>query len=162
MQALASSVARMIGALLALILGVLVVLAAAETLAWAAFEISWAAAAEIQSLLLVWLGLLGAAYGIHHRIHLGVEVVTRQLPPRWQAVSGRLAALLVATFGALLAFHGSQLVARVTNTLPATGLSSAVQYLPTVVCGGLMVFFATVEAIGGIPADAAAPGDADD
>ena len=151
MQALASQVGRAIGALLALILGTLVGIAAAETVAWAAFGVSWAAAAEIQGLLLVWFGLLGAVYGIHTRAHLGVEVLTRRLPSRWRAAAARLVSLLVAIFGFLLTVYGAQLVTRVTNTLPATGLSAAVQYFPTVICGGLMVFFALAEAVADLP-----------
>lgn len=149
MRALASQVARALSVLLTLILGALVALAAAETAAWAIFEVSWAAATEIQGLLLVWFGLLGAVYGIHHRVHLGLEVVTRRLPPRWRRRVERLVAVLVAVFGGLLAACGAKLVASVTNTLPATGLSAAVQYFPTIVCGGLMVFFAAVDAIAG-------------
>lgn len=162
MQALASQVARAIGALLALILGALVALAAAETLAWAVFEISWAAATEIQGLLLVWFGLLGTVYGIHTRVHLGVELVTRRLPPPWRAAVERLASLLVAIFGGLLAVYGVQLVSRITNTLPATGLSAAVQYFPTVVCGALLVFFAMVQAISGAPEQTTQNGVTDD
>ncbi len=141
---------RAVGVALAVLLALLVVLAAVETAAWALFEISWAETSEISGVLLIWFGLLGAAYGIHTHAHLGVEVVTRRLPPRWRAILGRCAAVLVATFGGLLAAYGAGLTRSVHNTLPATGMSASVQYFPTVVCGILIVFFAAEEAIYGV------------
>ncbi len=145
---------RATGAALAAILALLVLLAALETAAWALFEVSWAQTSEISGVLLIWFGLLGAAYGVRARVHLGVEALSRRLPPRLAAVLGRLAAALVAVFGVLLAVYGAKLAASVTNTLPATGLSASVQYFPAVVCGALIAFFALEQAIYG---DGAAP-----
>ncbi len=140
---------RAVGAALAVILALLVVLAVVETAAWALLAVSWPETSEISGVLLIWFGLLGAARGIHTRTHLGVEVFTRRLPPRLRSVLGRVAAVLVAVFGALLAVYGAKLALSVTNTLPATGLSASVQYFPTVVCGALIVVFAAEEAIYG-------------
>ncbi len=149
MRTLSLHLFRAVGAALAAILALLVLLAAVETVAWALFEVSWPETSEISGVLLIWFGLLGAAYGIRARVHLGVELLTRRLPPRLQSVLGRAAAVLVAAFGGLLAVYGAKLAASVTNTLPATGLSASVQYFPAVVCGALMVFFAACEAIYG-------------
>ncbi len=151
MRVFATYLARAIGVVLAALLATLVMLAATETMAWALFEVSWAQTSEISGLLLVWFGLLGAAYGIHGRVHLGVEIFTRRLPAGWRSGVARLAALVVAAFGGLVAVYGGELAARVTNTLPATGLSASVQYFPAVVAGALMVFFALNEAIYGLP-----------
>ncbi len=126
MRRLTHSLARAVAVLLALLLLALVGIATAETVAWTLFEVSWAAASEIEGILLVWFGLLGAAWGIHQRIHLGVEVLTRRLPPMVQALLARAAAALVAVFGGLLAGYGTELTRTVANTLPATGLSAAV------------------------------------
>ncbi len=152
MRRLTRSLASALGVLLAVLLASLVVIAAAETAAWTFFEISWAAAPEIEGILLIWFGLLGAARGIHQRIHLGVEVLTGRLPRRAQALLGRLAAALVAVFGGLLAFYGAKLAATVTNTLPATGLEASVQYFPAAASGLLMAFFALEEVLFGAPA----------
>ena len=149
MRRLIDSLARAVGVFLALLLAALVAIATAETAAWTLFEVSWAAASEIEGILLVWFGLLGAAWGIHQRIHLGVEVLTRRLPERMQAVLARVAAALVAVFGALLAGYGFELTRSVTTTLPATGLGASVQYFPTVVGGVLIAIFALAELIGG-------------
>ncbi len=145
---------RAAGVALAAILALLVALAAVETAAWALFEVSWAETSEISGMLLIWFGLLGAAYGIRARVHLGVEILTRRLPPGARSVLGRVAAGLTAAFGALLAIYGGKLALSVTNSLPATGLAASVEYFPAVVCGLLMTLFAAEEAIYGAPLDA--------
>ncbi len=149
MRRLSQLLARVVGAVLAALLAVLVLLAAAETLAWTLFAASWAAAPEIEGILLIWTGLLGAAWGVHQRIHLGVEILTRRAPRRLRALLARATAALVALFGGLLAVHGAELAGAVTNTLPATGLEASVQYVPAAVCGVLMAFFALEELIYG-------------
>ncbi len=151
MRSLSLQLSRAVGAALAVILALLVLLAAVETAAWSLFEVSWAETSEIAGVLLIWFGLLGAAYGIHARVHLGVEALTRRLPERLRSALERVSAALVAVFGALLAGYGAKLAATVTNTLPATGMSASVQYFPAVVCGALIAFFAALEAILGVP-----------
>ena len=152
MRRLTDSLARATSVLLALLLAALVAIAASETVAWTLFEVSWAAASEVEGVLLIWFGLLGAAWGIHQRIHLGVEVLTRRLPPTVRAFLARAASALVLLFGALLAGYGFELTRTVTNTLPATGLAASVQYFPAIVGGVLMAFFALGELIGPDPA----------
>ncbi len=151
MRNLSLLLSRAVGAALAVFLALLVLLAAVETAAWALFEISWAETSEIAGVLLIWFGLLGAAYGIHARVHLGVEALTRRLPEGLRSILGRIAAGLVAAFGALLAGYGGGLTSSVTNALPATGMSASVQYFPAIVCGALIVVFAAEEAILGAP-----------
>ncbi|MEM7586518.1 MAG: TRAP transporter small permease subunit [Acidobacteriota bacterium] len=149
MRVLTFYLARAVGVVLALLLAALVALATLETVAWALFEVSWPQTSEISGLLLVWFGFLGAAYGIHGRVHLGVEIVIRRLPRPWRDGVLRLASALVALFGVLVAFYGAALTSRVGNTLPATGLSAAVQYFPAVVAGALMAVFALEEVLTG-------------
>ena len=62
-----------------------------------------------------------------------------QLAEHW---ARRAAALLVALFGALCAWHGVRLAASVVNPLPATGWSAAWQYLPAACGGALIALFA--------------------
>lgn len=133
------------------LLAVLVALATAETVAWAFFDLAVGAAGEVQSVLLVWLALLSAAWGVAGRLHLGVDMVARRLPHRLERATARLAALAVAIFGALLAWNGGRLAATVVNTLPATGWPASVGYLPAVVGGALVAFFAVVEALADEP-----------
>jgi TRAP-type C4-dicarboxylate transport system permease small subunit len=153
MRRLSRILARLTGWLLALLLAALVVVAAAETVAWTFFERSWPAASEVSGVLATWFALLGAAYGVYHRIHLGVELFTRRLPAGWRVALERVAAGLVAVFGVLLSGYGAKLAATVGNTLPATGLAASVQYLPAAFCGLLIAFFAVDEAVGGAAAE---------
>ena len=119
-----------------LTLAVLVLLASAETFAWTFFERSWPALGEIQALLLIVFGLLAAAVCVARRLHLGVELLTKRLPPPWPHRLDRMADLATALFGVLLTVFGALLMTRVRNTLPGTGLSAAWQYLPATL-GGL-------------------------
>lgn len=135
----------MVGALLA----VLAVVAAGETLLWLLFRRSWPAAPEIQGTVLVWFALLAAAWGVRERLHLGVDLAVRRLPPGLRGTCYRLAAALVVAFGALFVFYGARLVAAVGNTLPATGVGAWVQYLPAPVAGALVAFFALERLIAG-------------
>lgn len=151
MRRLCSFLSRLLGVALAGLLALLVLVAGAETLAWTFFELSSPAAAEVSGLLLVWLVLLSAAYGVGERLHLAVEALARRLPPRLHAALGRLAAALVALFGLLLAVFAARLAAGVTNTLPATGLRASVQYLPAIAGGALIALFALAELLDPTP-----------
>lgn len=142
MRQLLQHLSRLVDFLLPATLALLVGLAAVETLAWGFFEISWPQLSEIDSLLMVTFGLLGAAQGVRRRQHLGVEMLTRRLPSSWQRVAQHLVSALVALFGGLLAVYGMALAGKVRNTLPATGISSAWQYLPAALGGTLIALFA--------------------
>jgi TRAP-type C4-dicarboxylate transport system permease small subunit len=138
---------RLLGGVLIALLGFLVLLATAETVVWAAFDLSWAASAEIQELLMVWFALLSGAWAVKEKLHLAVDLLVQRLPPPLRAAVARFAPAMVALFGILLAYHGLRLTTAVTNTLPATGLPAAVGYVPTVVAGVLIALFATEQAL---------------
>ena len=139
---------RGIGGVLAVLLAGLALLAAGDTAAWT-LAISDARVDEIEGVLMIWFGCLGAVYGVRRRLHLGVEVLTRRLPSPVRAVLTRLSAVLVGLFGALLALHAWRLAATVSNTLPATGWPASVQYFPAAVAGVLIVAFALEQAFRG-------------
>lgn len=48
------------------------------------FHISMASASELSGFFLVWLSMIAAASGFRHRLHSGVDVFVRLLPPRFQ------------------------------------------------------------------------------
>ncbi len=132
----------------AVLLGLLTLIAAFELVAWLAWQGSYAAIEEIQAILVVWLGLLSAAYCLGEGLHLAVGVVTQRLPHAWQPLLDRLPGLAGATFGILMAVFGAKLIAAVDNTLPGTGWSAAIQYQPAVVAGALIAWFGLREALG--------------
>jgi TRAP-type C4-dicarboxylate transport system permease small subunit len=146
---LSQGLSRALGGLLSVLLICLTLLAVAETFLWALFQQSYAALPEIQGILLVWFGLLGAAYGVQEGLHMGVDFLARRLSPALALWFWRLAQGLVALFGALLALHGAALVANLVNTLPGTGLPAAVEYWPTVVAGILIAIFSVAGVLSG-------------
>jgi C4-dicarboxylate transporter DctQ subunit len=60
---------------------------------------------ELATLAFTWSTFLGASLGIKRQIHLGIEFVTRLLPPRVQALCGVLVSALIGLFALLLLFY---------------------------------------------------------
>jgi len=123
------------------LLGLLTLIAAFELFAWLLFSRSFATLEELQGLLMIWLGLLAAAYCLTEGLHLALDLVVRRLPTGWQPTLGRLPGAFVALFGCLMLIYGIRLVRVTHNTLPATGWSASLQYQPAVVAGGLFLVF---------------------
>ncbi|MDH3743980.1 MAG: TRAP transporter small permease subunit [Acidobacteriota bacterium] len=149
MTQLTQRIARGLEVVLMWLLGALAILTAFELGSWLLAGRSFPQLEEVQGLLMIWFGLLAAAHCLSERLHLSLELVVRRLPRIWRARSARLAALLVAVFGALLGFHAVRLVAAVDNVLPATGWSASLQYVPAIVGGFLIFVFALEQALGG-------------
>lgn len=142
MNVVSRLLARGVEAALVLLLAALVLLIGFETVAWAALAVSIPQAGEIQGLLSIWFGFLGAVYGVQQGFHLSMELLARRLPPTPRRLVGRLAAAAVASFGVLLIRYGWELTGSVFNTLPATGWPASVQYLPSWVSGVALCWFA--------------------
>ena len=66
-------------------------------------DVSWAQ--ELCIYMFVWMAKFGAAYGVRHGTHVGVDVLVRRLPPhraKWLVLFGLLAgAVFTATVGTL-------------------------------------------------------------
>ena len=61
---------------------------------------------EIGEYALAWLTFIGAALGIRHGVHFAVHMITDKLPPRarWFLYASHY--VLLAAFGALVAYDG--------------------------------------------------------
>ena len=116
-------------------LALLTVNATVELFAWIVWQRSFAALDEVQALIMVWFGMLSAAYCLARGSHLAVDALTRRLGPRVRGLVDRVPPLAVATFGLLLAIYGWRLVSALDNTLPATGWSASLQYQPVAIVG---------------------------
>jgi TRAP-type C4-dicarboxylate transport system permease small subunit len=94
---------------------------------------------ELARYLLVWIGLLGAAWGVGRRIHVAVDLLPRRLPPRLEAGLARLVLGVVFAFGAaVMVFGGLGLVAlsfELGQTSAALGLPLGVVYLALPLAG---------------------------
>ena len=120
------------------LLAVLALVATLDLGAWLVLSRSWSEVEEVQGILMIWFGLLGAAYALAEGLHLSLELLVARLPDAWRRRALRLASGAVSAFGVLLAVYAWRLAAAVGNTLPATGWSASLQYTPAVVAGVLL------------------------
>ncbi len=143
-----NSLARVLETVCAGLLGIVMLNAAFEFVAWVLWQKSYAAVEEIQGVLVVWLGLLAAAYCLAEGLHLSVDLVARRLPAKWQGWLSRIPGVAAAAFGSLLLIFGARLVLAIENTLPGTGWSASIQYQPAVVAGALIAWLGLLQATG--------------
>ncbi|MCB0271350.1 MAG: TRAP transporter small permease, partial [Calditrichaeota bacterium] len=61
---------------------------------------------ELATYLLIWISLLGAAYALSQRAHLGIDILTRRLSGRSKRVSHILIQLGVIAFSAAILVYG--------------------------------------------------------
>ena len=123
---------------------VLVIMLAVMTLdvLWGVFtryvmadQASWSE--ELARFLLIWIGILGAAYASGQHMHLSIDLLANK--------PVRLIAVLVALFAlAVLVVGGTQLVlltARLGQTSPALGLPMSLVYAVVPLSGLLIIFY---------------------
>ena len=88
---------------------------------------------ELARYLLVWIGLLGAAWGVGQRLHVAVDLLPPELPRRVEAGLAAIVLLVVFGFGAgVLVFGGLRLVwlsFELGQTTAALGLPLGAVYL---------------------------------
>jgi TRAP-type C4-dicarboxylate transport system permease small subunit len=92
--------------------------------------------------LILYVTLVGAAVGVRDAGHIGMEsllVLVPEGPRRWFEMAIHV---LVAIFGAAMAYNGWVLGASVAPyKLPNLGVSEAIRYVPLVVSGALIILF---------------------
>lgn len=103
---------------------------------------------ELATYLLIWISLLGAAYALRVRAHLGIDVLVRRLRKDRQRTMRHAAYLVVIVFSlAAFVFGGSWLV---YVTLDLNQLSAAFQvpigyvYLVLPLSGLLMTYYSII------------------
>ena len=101
---------------------------------------------ELSTYLLIWISLLGAAWALRNRAHLGIDIFTRKLEGRAKTVSQLIIYSAVIAFAVIVfVYGGSRLV---YMTLYLNQLSAAfkvpVGYVYTVIpiSGMLMIYYA--------------------
>ena len=98
---------------------------------------------EVGEMALAWLTLLAAAIGIRQRSHFTLHVWVHQWSPRAQRAIEVVHHLLIAGFGAMVAWYGwslSQLNASLTS--PGLQINMAWLYASSLVGGVLIVVYA--------------------
>ncbi len=100
---------------------------------------------EIARCLLLWIGMLGAALAYRTGQHLGLDIVTRQLPSHWQHRLAMLLTLAVVLFAlAVMVGGGGQLVLltyQLDQMSAALGVRMSWIYLAIPLSGSLIAFY---------------------
>ena len=108
---------------------------------------------ELAGFLLIWIGLLGAAYGIRTRAHLGIPILVEKLGGPWRKGTEILAHGLVLLFALSTMVGGGiwlvLLAFRLDQTSAAMGICMGYVYLALPLSGALIVLF-SLESIDGV------------
>jgi TRAP-type C4-dicarboxylate transport system permease small subunit len=80
---------------------------------------------ELARFLLIWIGLLGGAYGYHSNAHLGLDILTNKLKGSSQQLVSILSHVLIMIFAIIVMIIGG--VSLVTLTLEPSQISAALQ-----------------------------------
>lgn len=100
---------------------------------------------ELASFLLIWIGLLGAAYGFRTRAHLGIDLLVSRLGGGWRRAAEALSHFLVLLFAlTTLVGGGVKLVGlafRLDQISAAMGVQMGFVYLALPLSGVLVVLF---------------------
>lgn len=103
-------------------------------------SIIWSEPAAV--ILMGWFIFLGAAVGIREGYHLSFDVLLMVLPERARLLLHSVSDIVVAAFGAGMVWFGGQLMVSAYGvTLPSLGITGAVDFMPLVGGGVLMVLF---------------------
>ena len=100
---------------------------------------------ELAGFLLIWIGILGAAYGFRTRSHLGIDLLVARLRGPRRRTATVLAHLLVTAFALSTMVIGGALLVRLAfqlnQTSAALGLRMGFVYLVLPVAGVLIIVF---------------------
>lgn len=101
---------------------------------------------ELARFLMIWVGLLGAAYTVGAQRHLSIDLLAMLLNKRKQAMLNMLINLLIFAFaGSVIVTGGLKLI---NNTLSTSQVSAAMQipmgyvYIILPLSGAIMMFYA--------------------
>lgn len=101
---------RLEEAVLALLLGAMIVLSGLQILLRSLFDSGLLWADPALRVLVLWVGLLGAVTACRGGRQITVDVVARQLSGRARAVVGAVTSLFTAGVSGVLAYHGARFV----------------------------------------------------
>ena len=120
---------------------------------------------ELATYLLLWISLLGAAYALRQRAHLGIDVVTSRLSPGAQRSAQVISYGVIALFALVALVIGGGILVSVTFELgqrsPAFQVPVGYIYLALPLSGLLMMYYAIAGVLDmlrdPLDADASAP-----
>jgi TRAP-type C4-dicarboxylate transport system permease small subunit len=143
-------VQRALGSLLALLMGVMVLDVTWQVVSRFVLRAPSSFTEELAGFLLIWIGLLGAAYCLRARSHLGIDLLVSRLRGRARRAATIVAHLLVAAFALSTMVIGGALLVRLALQLhqisAAMGIPVGFVYLALPLAGLLMLVF-SIESI---------------
>lgn len=97
---------------------------------------------QVALLLVMLIAFLGAAVGVHDNTHLSVSMLRGAVPPRVRLIFVIVTDVLMAGFGALMLWYGTQLtVFKWGSLIPLIQLPEGLRSLPLTVGGALILMF---------------------
>lgn len=106
---------------------------------------------ELARFLLIWLGMIGAAYGLGQRVHLAIDLVMVNKTHRFQRRLRRFIHLLIFLFSVSVLIYGGGGLVKITfvleQTSSALGLSLGWVYLAIPLSGVLTCIYAVLNFI---------------
>lgn len=152
---LADGAERALAGLLVLLMSVMVLDVTWQVASRFVFRSPSSFTEELAGFLLIWIGLLGAAYGFRTRAHLGIDLVVAQMRGGLGRAVRVTAHVLVLLFALSTMVVGGarlvQLAFQLEQISAAMGVRMGFVYLALPLSGLLIVLFA-VEAIMAVPA----------
>ncbi len=97
-------------ALLSLLLGTLVVLGGTQILLRNVFDSGVLWIDPLLRMLVLWLGLIGAAAAARQNKNIRIDLINRYLPPLWDRVISSLTHAFTAAVCGLIGWHGARMV----------------------------------------------------
>ncbi len=99
---------------------------------------------QVALLLVVYIGFLGAAVGVHKRTHLGVAVFKELSPKPVQKVFDFLSHILLGGFGVVMTVYGYKLtMCKWDALIPLINISEGLRSLP-IMLSGIFIFLFSI------------------
>ncbi|SDQ16866.1 TRAP transporter small permease [Pseudovibrio sp. Tun.PSC04-5.I4] len=93
-------------------------------------------------LLILIVSLPMAAVGLRENFHLGITFISELLPMRYQRWVEIINAFILALFGgSMIVFSWTLVKGTWGRNIPLLGIPQGIQYLPLIICGGLIIAF---------------------
>ena len=106
---------------------------------------------ELATYLLLWISLLGAAYALRLRAHLGIDIVTSKLSPSGKRTARVVSYVVVGLFALVALVIGGGILVQVTLELGQRSAAFQVPvgyvYLALPLSGLLMMYYAAIGAL---------------
>ena len=97
---------------------------------------------QVSLLLVVLIGFIGAAIGIHRKTHLGVSYFRDLSTPWLQITFDIIAQIMLIIFGYVMMIYSYKLaVFKWSTQIPLIHLPEGLRAVPIMLCGGLILLF---------------------